>query len=48
MQAELLNKIREQPAFKSLAAEIALNKSPHTVGLPSAVRLPVLAGLREH
>lgn len=47
MQAELLNKIREQPAFVSLAAEIALNKSAHDVGLPRAVRLPVLAGLRE-
>ena len=47
MQAELLHKIREQPAFESLSAEIALNKSPHAVGLPRAVRLPVLAGLWE-
>ena len=46
MQAELLNKIQEQPAFLSLAAEIALDKKPHSVGLPRAVRLPVLAGLR--
>jgi len=46
MQEELLNKIQEQPAFQLLVADIRSGKKPGLVGLPRAVRLPVLAGLR--
>ncbi len=46
MQEELLNRIQELPAFQSLAADILSGKKPGLVGLPRAVRLPVLAGLK--
>lgn len=46
MQEELLNRIQELPAFQSLAADIRSGKKPGLVGLPRAVRLPVLAGLK--
>ena len=46
MQEELLNKIQEQPAFQLLVADIRSGKKTGLVGLPRAVRLPVLAGLR--
>jgi len=46
MQEELLNIIQEQPAFQLLVADIRSGKKPGLVGLPRAVRLPVLAGLR--
>jgi transcription-repair coupling factor (superfamily II helicase) len=46
MQEELLNRIQEQPAFQSLVADIRSGKKPGLVGLPRAVRLPVLAGLK--
>ncbi len=46
MQEELLNKIQEQPTFQALAAEISSGITPGLVGLPRAVRLPVLAGLK--
>ena len=46
MQEELLNRIQEQPAFQSLVADISSGKKPGLAGLPRAVRLPVLAGLK--
>ncbi|MCJ7716140.1 MAG: hypothetical protein MUO54_06435, partial [Anaerolineales bacterium] len=46
MQEELLNRIQELPAFQALVAEISSGKKPGLAGLPRAVRLPVLAGLR--
>ena len=46
MQEELLNRIQELPAFQSLVTDIRSGKKPGLVGLPRAVRLPVLAGLK--
>ena len=46
MQEEILNRIQEQPVFQSLVADIRSGKKPGLIGLPRAVRLPVLAALK--